>query len=117
MLQYPNNSHIKEESELITKEAIPLTIGPPNVENLPSFTGSSNVTKLPFPKIELPIDDPLPPIQSKKTKQELANTYNWISKLGEPGFMAVPVSCFRHVSTTKKDFFFIFGAKFQLCFF
>ena len=80
------------------------------MENLPCFPPNSNVTKFPFPRLELPVDDPVPPIQSKKTKQELANTYNWNSKFMEPGFVAVPVSCFRHVSIRVfyllKDFFF-----------
>lgn len=77
-----------------------MSLGPPNLDTMPTFPITSPLAKFPFPNLELPIDDPLPPIQSKKTKQELASTYNWDRQLEEPGFIAVPVSCFKHVSSS-----------------
>ncbi|KAK6642126.1 hypothetical protein RUM44_013849 [Polyplax serrata] len=86
-----------DESELITKEAVPLCLGPSSIDNLPTFPLSAPASKFQFPKLELPEEDPIPPIPSKKVKQELANSYNWENHLGVAGFLAVPVSCFNNV--------------------
>lgn len=44
----------------------------------------------------LPPDDP--PLPPKRKCAELANTYEWKGQLSESGFIAAPVSCFKHVS-------------------
>ncbi|KAL0266393.1 UNVERIFIED_CONTAM: hypothetical protein PYX00_008947 [Menopon gallinae] len=93
--KFPNGVGV-DEDELISNEALPMSLGPPKLENIPTNPTQTTVSKFPFPKLELPVDDPVPPVQSKKTKQELASSYNWDSQLAEPGFIAVPVSCFKH---------------------
>lgn len=79
-------------------------MGPSSVDNLPTFPLTSPASKFQFPRLELPVEDPIPPIPSKKVKQELANSYNWDSNLGGPDFVAVPVSCFKNVSVWKRNF-------------
>lgn len=52
---------------------------------------------LPPPSVSTPFEEgsPFPP--DKKFQRDLDNTYEWISQLNEPGFIAAPVSCFKHV--------------------
>lgn len=44
------------------------------------------------------------PIRRKRTA-EMAGSYDWTPQLVEPGFCAAPVSCFKHVSFSKKKGF------------
>jgi hypothetical protein len=39
-----------------------------------------------------------PPLGKRGRSSELANTYEWKNQLSESGFIAAPVSCFKHVS-------------------
>lgn len=41
------------------------------------------------------------PIRRKRTA-EMAGSYDWTPQLIEPGFCAAPVSCFKHVSFSKR---------------
>lgn len=60
---------------------------------------SSNTPARPFPAFS-----PLPPLQldepifppDKKSRPDLAGTFEWDTKLYDPGFSAAPVSCFQH---------------------
>lgn len=92
MLQYPNGIDIKEEEELIIKD----TIHWPSTAMISSST--SSVSHFPSPNLDLPADEPELPVPNKRVKLELANSYEWILQLEEAGFIAVPVSCFKHVS-------------------
>jgi hypothetical protein len=53
--------------------------------------------------LPVPVDDPASPVMVKRNRSELVNTYEWKSQLSEPGFIAAPVSCFSHVSTSDKN--------------
>lgn len=54
---------------------------------------------LPPPSSIPPLPPEDPPLPSKRKCAELANTYEWKGQLTESGFIAAPVSCFKHVST------------------
>ncbi|XP_067009728.2 MBT domain-containing protein 1 isoform X2 [Anabrus simplex] len=45
----------------------------------------------PLPAVDEPLTPPM-----KRNRAELANTYEWKNQLSEPGFVAAPVSCFKH---------------------
>lgn len=53
--------------------------------------------------LPLPVDEPASTVMVKRNRSELANTYEWKSQLSEQGFIAAPVSCFSHVSSTDRN--------------
>lgn len=53
--------------------------------------------------LPLPVGDSASTVMVKRNRSELANTYEWKSQLSEQGFIAAPVSCFSHVSSTDRN--------------
>jgi len=53
--------------------------------------------------LPVPVDEPASTVMVKRNRSELANTYEWKSQLSEQGFIAAPVSCFSHVSSTDRN--------------
>ncbi|XP_047119207.1 polycomb protein Sfmbt isoform X1 [Schistocerca piceifrons] len=57
-----------------------------------TLNSNSSVTPLP---LAITLDEPMdPPL--KRNRAEIPNTYEWKNQLSEPGFIAAPVSCFKH---------------------
>jgi hypothetical protein len=53
--------------------------------------------------LPVPVDEPASTVMVKRNRSELTNTYEWRSQLSEQGFIAAPVSCFSHVSSTDRN--------------
>ena len=56
---------------------------------------------LPPPPVIPPMPPDDPPLPLKRKCAELANTFDWVTQLSDPNFLAASVSCFRHVSYSE----------------